>query len=332
MADIQLSEPSLLRVVDLHTHFRVRSKLPWQAVTLRAVNGVSLSLARGETLAIVGESGCGKSTLGRTIVGLQPATRGTVQLEAQRTNQRDFQRRVQIVFQDPYGSLDPLMSVHDIVAEPLRINRCYSRSRVTAVLHQVGLPDSALPLRPSQFSGGQRQRIAIARALVLTPEVLILDEAVSALDVSVRAQVINLLRQLQRDMGLSYLFISHDLSVVQHIADRVAVMYLGKIVEIGPRHQVFEGRGHPYTKSLISAVPRPDPVGRETRSRIVLKGDLPSPMKPVSGCSFRTRCFRAAPLCAETEPELTERTGLFTACHFPMSDAPPEVAHSATRS
>jgi oligopeptide/dipeptide ABC transporter ATP-binding protein len=315
----------LLRVENLHKHFRMAS-LPWRRVTLKAVNGVSLSLAKGETLALVGESGCGKSTLGRTILGLLPPTAGAVYFDGANVanmtvrERRALSRDMQVVFQDPYSSLDPRMTVHDIVAEPLRINSEYDPRRVSEVLDQVGIGASAANLKPSQFSGGQRQRIAIARALVRRPRMVILDEAVSALDVSIRAQVINLLVDLQRELGLSYLFISHDLSVVHHIAHRVAVMYLGKIVEIGPREQVFGAQAHPYTKSLISAVPEPDPAGRDKRRRIVLTGDLPSPMNPPSGCSFRTRCFRAQALCAAQEPELVERTrpGLYTACHFPL--------------
>jgi oligopeptide/dipeptide ABC transporter ATP-binding protein len=323
----------LLRVENLHKYFRIGST-PWRRRTLKAVDGVSLSLAKGETLALVGESGCGKSTLGRAILGLTPPTKGAVFYEGANVaklsvqERRALRRDIQVVFQDPYSSLDPRMTVSEIVAEPLRINGEYAPERVAEALDQVGISNAAADRLPSQFSGGQRQRIAIARALVRKPRLIVLDEAVSALDVSIRAQVINLLVDLQQELGLSYLFISHDLAVVHHIAHRVAVMYLGKLVEIGSRDQVFGAQAHPYTKSLISAVPQPDPNGRESRRRIVLSGDLPSPIDPPSGCVFRTRCFRAQALCATTVPELTERTraGLFTACHFPIvgeGDRPP---------
>jgi len=313
----------LLRVDDLHTHFRVRGS-GWTSETLRAVNGVSFSIARGETLGLVGESGCGKSTLGRTILGLNTPTQGAVYFKGQnlvglgRRRMRSVRRSMQVVFQDPYASLDPHMTVGDIIAEPLRINNCYRPARVAEMIECVGLQQDVMTRLPTEFSGGQRQRIAIARALALGPELLILDEAVSALDVSIQAQVINLLKRLQKEMGLTYLFISHDLSVVRHISNRVAVMYLGKIVEIGTRELIFGAPEHPYTQSLLSAVPIPDPSYRKERHRIVLKGDLPNPLDPPSGCSFRTRCFKAQPTCAEHEPQLEAHAaaGRLSACHF----------------
>ncbi len=314
----------VLRVEDLHQHFRVRRARGWGSDVLRAVDGVTFSIAPGETLGLVGESGCGKSTVGRSIVGLHRPTRGAVYLGGEdlarmsAARLRRERRHMQIVFQDPYASLDPRMPVHEIVAEPLRINGVYRAGRVAEMLECVGLRPEAAALLPAEFSGGQRQRIAIARALAPGPRFLILDEAVSALDVSIQAQIVNLLARLQRQLGLAYLFISHDLSVVRHIAHRVAVMYLGRIVEIGSRDQVFGAPAHPYTQALLSAVPVPDPRGRHARRRIVLKGDPPNPLDPPSGCAFRTRCFKAASVCAASSPELAERTGAghFSACHF----------------
>jgi len=330
----------LLQVDDLHTHFRVRGS-GWRSETLRAVNGVSFSIAQGETLGLVGESGCGKSTLGRTILRLNEPTRGAVHFKGQnlvgmgRGRMRAVRRSIQVVFQDPYASLDPKMTVGDIVAEPLRINNCYRPARVAEMLDCVGLQQDAAMRLPTEFSGGQRQRIAIARALALGPELLILDEAVSALDVSIQAQVINLLKRLQKEMGLTYLFISHDLSVVRYISNKVAVMYLGKIVEMGASEQIFSAPEHPYTQSLLSAVPIADPSYRKQRQRIVLKGDLPNPLDPPSGCAFRTRCFKAQPKCAEQEPLLEARTttshlgaGHFSACHFAEPVVPDFMKHT----
>jgi oligopeptide/dipeptide ABC transporter ATP-binding protein len=225
---------------------------------------------------------------------------------------------LQVVFQDPYASLDPRMTIHDVIAEPLRINGCYQPARISELLAAVGLSAEVAQRRPPEFSGGQRQRIAIARALALGPDVMILDEAVSALDVSIQAQVINLLKDLQRKLELSYLFISHDLSVVHHISDDVAVMYLGKLVELGSRDQVFSAPAHPYTQALLSAIPVPDPNLARGSKKIVLSGDIPNPLSPPSGCAFRTRCFKATAYCAQVEPELTARTGPghLSACHY----------------
>jgi peptide/nickel transport system ATP-binding protein len=307
--------------------FSIRRAKGWGRDTLVAVNNVSLEIREGETLGLVGESGCGKSTLGRVILGLHPATSGVVTLKGknlQTLSARQFRamrRELQVVFQDPYASLDPRMTIADIVAEPLRINRIRDPGRVAELLRQVGLDPAAGARRPSEFSGGQRQRIAIARALALRPDLLILDEAVSALDVSIQAQIVNLLKALQKELGLSYLFVSHDLSVVRHIADRVAVMYLGRIVETGTSAQVFDAPAHPYTQALLSAIPKPT-TAQAGQTRIILKGDPPDPLKPPSGCVFRTRCHKAAEMCARLDPELSPRTGAghLSACHFAGAD------------
>jgi len=310
----------LLRIDRLSKQFAVRNSSGWGRRTLHAVDDVSFAIAPHETLGLVGESGCGKSTLGRMLVGLVDRTAGEITLNGAPVKGRGLRknrRLMQMVFQDPYASLNPQMTVHDIVAEPLRINNLYDAARVRDLLHRVGLSDEAALRKPAQFSGGQRQRIAIARALALDPRLLVLDEAVSALDVSIQAQIVNLLQDLQRDAGLTYLFISHDLSVVRHIATRVAVMYLGRIVEIGSRAAVFDTPAHPYTQALLSAVP--DPARRHRKDRIVLRGDLPNPLDPPSGCVFRTRCPRAQSLCATKTPVLTPQACFDhqTACHFP---------------
>jgi len=269
----------VLEVDDLHTHFVTRSGLR-QKKTVKAVNGVSLNIAKGETLGLVGESGCGKSTLVRTILGLHKATSGTVRLDGQElTSLSRGQRRatsalMQVVFQDPYSSLDPRMTVHEIVAEPLRINRQYSKTRVAELLDQVGLSREMAARKAAEFSGGQRQRIGIARALALQPELLILDEPVSALDVSIQAQVINLLQDLQAELGLAYLFIAHDLSVVRHLSHRIAVMYAGQFVEEGDRDQVFDHPENDYTRALLAAVPVANPHLRVTTPRPRLNDDL----------------------------------------------------------
>ena len=321
-----MSGPDLLRIEGLSKHFSVRSPSVWGRRNLRAVDDVSFTIAPNETLGLVGESGCGKSTLGRMLVGLVDRTSGSIVLDGQAIEGRGIRknrRLLQMVFQDPYSSLNPQMTVHDIVAEPLRINSMYSGERVRDLLHRVGLSDEAALRKPAQFSGGQRQRIAIARALALDPRLLVLDEAVSALDVSIQAQIVNLLQDLQRDAGLTYLFISHDLSVVRHIATRVAVMYMGRIVEIGARAAVFDTPAHPYTQALLSAVP--DPARRKTDNRIMLRGDLPNPLDPPSGCVFRTRCPRAQALCAEKLPVLMPQAARDhqTACHFPGAAVSP---------
>ncbi|MBL8589533.1 MAG: ABC transporter ATP-binding protein [Methylobacteriaceae bacterium] len=320
--------PPLLAVENLVTTFRVR-RAAWRSDELRAVNDVSFEIQRGRTLGLVGESGCGKSTLGRTILALTPAASGKVRFEGvdllalSGARRRDYSRRIQVVFQDPNASLDPRFTAHDVIAEPLRIHDAYDHGRVEELMRGVGLSPSVQDLKPAQFSGGQRQRIAIARALALSPDMLILDEAVSALDVSIQAQVINLLKELQARQTLSYLFISHNLGVVRHIADDVAVMYLGRIVEIGPTHRVFSQPRHPYTRSLLSAVPAADPRRKASRDRIVLQGDPPNPLNPPEGCAFRTRCYRARPECRSASPPLAAApfdAGHRVACLFPHED------------
>lgn len=315
--------PPILRVEKLSKNFNARGPLGHKRV-LRAVNEVSFSIKPGETLGLVGESGCGKSTLGRTILGIYDASHGEVYVDGEnivglgRNQMRPYRRQMQVVFQDPYSSLDPRMTVAEVIAEPLRINRVYRPGRVAELMELVGLAPEMASRRPADFSGGQRQRIGIARALALEPRMLILDEPVSALDVSIQAQVINLLKRLQQELGLTYLFIAHDLAVVRHISDRVAVMYLGKIVEIGSRDQIFGSPTHPYTRALLAAVPIPDPLGRDERQGTPLAGELPDPADPPSGCVFRTRCPIAQDICATKEPLLIERVdeGRLSACHF----------------
>ena len=316
----------LLQVEGLTKHFPIRRGLlglrPKGAV--RAVDGVSFAIARGETLGLVGESGCGKSTTGRLLVRLLDPTAGSIRFDGtdiaplgQRAL-RPLRPQFQIIAQDPYGSLNPRMRVEEILREPMQVagvTAAAQATRARALLDRVGLAAAHASRFPHEFSGGQRQRIAIARALALEPRLVVCDEPVSALDVSVQAQIINLLRDLQRDLGLAYLFVAHDLSVVRHISDRVAVMYLGKIVELAPKRALFARPRHPYTQALLSAVPVPRPGAG--RKRIVLTGDVPSPAAPPSGCRFHTRCPRAQPICRTSEPELADGgDGRAAACHF----------------
>ncbi|MBL8590823.1 MAG: ABC transporter ATP-binding protein [Methylobacteriaceae bacterium] len=317
------SEP-ILRVVDLRKEFQIGFSLFGFGRKLPALRDVSFDLIKGRTLSVVGESGCGKSTLARVLLRLLEATGGDVFINGEPFMQmsgpllRARRRNLQVVFQDPYSSLDPRMTIHEVVAEPLRIHGRYDAKRVDDLLAHVGMPPQTGRRRPSELSGGQRQRVAIARSLALNPDILILDEAVSALDVSIQAQIINLLKSLQAEFGLTYIFISHNLSVVRHISDDVIVMYLGHIVEHGPVRRVFETPAHPYTQALLSSIPHPQSGEESRRKRIILTGDLPNPLAPPTGCAFRTRCFRAAAECERHEPALTARTGAdhLSACHF----------------
>jgi len=315
----------ILRLENVVKHFPVRRAFLGRAQTsIRAVDGVDLTIAAGETLGLVGESGCGKSTLARTVMKLVPVSSGRILLGDRDITQlsgrqmRAVREDVQMVFQDPYTSLNPGMTVERIVSEPLRLHRRPAgRDRIVDLLQTVGLSGEHANRYPHEFSGGQRQRIGIARAIALHPRLLILDEPVSALDVSIQAQIINLLKSLQSELGLTYLLIAHDLAVVRHASTRVAVMYLGKIVEVGSRSDIYERPSHPYTQALLSAVPPESPDQRDARRRIVLVGDPPSPSNPPSGCRFRTRCWKAQAICAVEEPALIDRgQGHPAACHF----------------
>jgi oligopeptide transport system ATP-binding protein len=324
-----MKHETLLSAQDIRMHFPVtKGLLQKKSGLVKAVDGVSLDLRAGETLGLVGESGCGKSTLGRALIRLYEPTSGTVQICGQDITNlsgevlRRQRVNFQMIFQDPYSSLNPRMTVHQILSEPLLTHGITkttdeTNTEVARLMSRVGLASRFSRKYPHEFSGGQRQRIAIARALAPRPKVIICDEPVSALDVSIQAQILNLLRELQRDLGLSYLFIAHDISVVRHISDRIAVMYLGKIVEQAPTETLFKDPKHPYTKALLSAVPVPDPEVERRRERIILQGDLPSPMNPPLGCSFQTRCAFVTDKCRQQPPQLKQLGDQHrVACHL----------------
>ena len=325
-------ESVLLEVNDLKMYFPVTKGILIQrkVADVKAVDGVSFTIKRGETLGLVGESGCGKSTTGRAILQLYRPTAGSVKFEGKELTTlkgeelRRQRRKMQMIFQDPYASLNPRMTVGNIIGEPLEVHNIAKgrekRERVQELLRVVGLNPYFVNRYPHEFSGGQRQRIGVARALALNPDFIVCDEPISALDVSIQAQIVNMLKELQIEFGLTYLFIAHDLSMVRYISDRIAVMYLGKIVELTDYESLYENPQHPYTQALLSAVPIPDPYIEEKRTRIILEGDVPSPINPPSGCNFRTRCPRVMDICAEADPEWknigTEEREHWVACHL----------------
>jgi oligopeptide transport system ATP-binding protein len=326
MLDPQSANGTLVELKALVKHFPIRGGVFLKEIaSVRAVDGVNLSIREGETLGLVGESGCGKTTLGRLILRLEEPTSGEVFFQGEnilaynKERMRNLRRQMQVIFQDPFSSLNPRKTVSHIVGEPLLVhgmkNRSKREERVLELLRVVGLRREHMRRYPHQFSGGQRQRICVARALALHPKLVVCDEAVSALDVSIQAQVINLLKDLQHEFGLTYLFISHDLAVVEHVSDRLAVMYLGKIAELADSVAIYQTPLHPYTQALLSASPIPDPTLK--RDRIILKGDVPSPIDPPFGCRFHTRCLYAEDICSQQEPELKAvRENHLAACHF----------------
>ena len=319
-----MSDKNLLEVKNLKQYFDVPNGF-MRSLKLKAVDDVSFTIKEGETLGLVGESGCGKTTVGRTLLHLYKPTAGEVWFDGKlikdKKSIQDFRKQAQMVFQDPYSSLDPRMTVSDIIGEPLDVHKLYSnkKERMEKILYLmdlVGLNSEHAARYAHEFSGGQRQRIGIARALAVDPKFIVCDEPVSALDVSIQAQVVNMFEDLQKKLGLTYLFIAHDLLVVKHISTRIAVMYLGKLIEIGPSNDLYHHPMHPYTISLLSAVPVPDPVVARANQRVLLEGDVPSPLHMPSGCPFRTRCPRATAKCAESMPELKEvQPDRFVACH-----------------
>ena len=313
----------LLEVKKLKTYYPIRQGF-FKKVNVKAVDDVSFFIRKGETLGLVGESGCGKTTLGRTILRIIEPTAGEIIYEGKdllKENMHEYHKKMQIVFQDPYASLDPRMTVASIIREPLDIHKLYTdkkdcHDKITGLMEQVGLNPALYNRYAHEFSGGQRQRIAIARALAVNPNFIVYDEPVSALDVSIQAQIINMLEDLQKEKKLTYLFIAHDLAIVRHISDRIGVMYLGHLVELTESNELYHNPLHPYTQMLLSAVPIADPDESEKRKRIILEGEIPSPLNPPSGCPFRTRCPKAQSVCSEVMPELLERTpGHFAACH-----------------
>ena len=326
MFDGNMTEKNLVQVRDLVKHFPIRGGVFFKEVdSVKAVDGVSLEIREGETLGLVGESGCGKTTLGRLILRLEEPTSGDIFFHGEniltydKERMRNLRRDMQIIFQDPFSSLNPRKTVSNIVGEPLLVHGMRRRQerevRVLEILRIVGLRREHMRRYPHQFSGGQRQRICVARALALHPKLIICDEAVSALDVSIQAQVINLLKELQEEFQLTYLFISHDLGVVEHVSNRLAVMYLGKIVELAESKMIYQAPLHPYTQALLSASPIPDPTLE--RDRVILRGDVPSPIDPPSGCRFHTRCLYAEEICSRKEPQLEEvKENHLTACFF----------------
>ena len=324
---------ALVDIRDVVKEFTVTrgSFIPRKVGTVKAVSGVSLSIARGETFGLVGESGCGKTTLGRLVVALEKPDSGEIWFDGDdlaRLGGRQLRakrRAMQLMFQDPYSSLDPRMRVGDILAEPLAIHHIGSkeekRAQVADLLKEVGLSPRSVERYPHEFSGGQRQRIGLARALALNPRLIVADEPVSALDVSIRSQILNLMNRLQKTHDLTYIVISHDLGVIRYVSDRIGVMYLGKLVEVGPASAVYNRPAHPYTQGLLSAVPVPDPIRERAKLQLVPRGELPSAMNPPSGCRFRTRCPRAKDLCAAVEPPLRAfEAGQMAACHFPLEN------------
>ncbi len=337
MVDTLVASKTLIDVRDLKMYFPLTRGIVFQHVIgyVRAVDGISFSIERGQTMGLVGESGSGKTTIGRTIVRLYKPTAGQMLFEDKDLAKlngeelRQTRRRVQMIFQDPFASLNPRFTIGSLISEPMHIYKVAARGeireRTVELLRVVGLRPEYIDRYPHEFSGGQRQRIAVARALSINPEFVIADEPVSALDVSVRAQVLNLLQRLQQQFHLTYLFVSHDLSVVRHVADRIAVMYLGKIVELADRDELYAAPKHPYTKALLSAVPIPDPSIEKRRKRIILAGDLPSPIKIPSGCRFHTRCPMAQDICREVEPVFEAKEGHehYAACHFSDRVTPP---------